>query len=215
MSHFWSLRASVWVYGVLIQLALVTLRSNLHALILMQSRCREINVVSWWFRTPRTAFVIEENFVDVYCTDMRHPEFLAVNSLYTTPCHCEVQLRVRLESIPSSSASSPKQSHCFEFAAKSVKRDCFVASLPQNSANTNLAWIISQNAPTQKLNLRTRNGYAMKRSYKLKRKSEFVSNQTQIFGMTHVGWHTLRLTSFSASKHWGVLHPTYYSEYTQ
>jgi hypothetical protein len=101
---------------------------------------------------------------------MSHPEFLTVNSLYTTPRHCEVQLRVYLELIPSSSASSPKQSHCSEFAAKSVKGDCFVASLLQNSANTNLAWITSQDAP---------------RNDTLKRTSEFDLTQTQMFGMTH------------------------------
>jgi hypothetical protein len=49
------------------------------------------------------------------------------------------------------------QSSCSKFVAKSERKDCFVTSSLQNSVNINTLQTYLKNAPTQKLNLRTRN----------------------------------------------------------
>jgi hypothetical protein len=92
-----------------------------------------------------------------YATNAVHNntlESLAVASVYTTPCHCEAQFKMQLRSNQLSIASSPKQSFCSKFAAKSEQRDCFVTSFDcvptiplQSSANTNFAWIFSGHVP--------------------------------------------------------------------
>jgi hypothetical protein len=46
------------------------------------------------------------------------------NSVCETLRHCEAQFSVKLELIPSSSASSPKQSSCSDFDARSEQEDC-------------------------------------------------------------------------------------------
>jgi hypothetical protein len=108
---------------------------------------------------------------------MSHPEFLTINSISTTSRHCEAQFEVHLRSIQSSTAASPKQSPCADFAANLVRGDCFVAPPLQNSVNTNPCQIYSKNAP---------------RNDELKRNVELATTQTLHFGMTHVDhmWST-------------------------